>query len=242
MRRLLIKLWYLLLCFLALEVAGYGLAWWLADYSRRAAAIRFNTAAAAWQPVKNVPYADLINRHSRAAGVSAQVVACVIQAESSFQPRAVSRAGAYGLMQIIPDTWRQVNGRIKACAGRHEGDCTRECFFDPELNIRVGTAYLAELAGRYPGRLDLALAAYNAGPGAVDYYGGVPPYAETQQYVARIIHYWHQMQSPAMPVQAAGAAWERARRALGWLLALTLFMLPVLARFLHKLHRSWRWR
>jgi len=119
-----------------------------------------------------VRYADLIEEHASRQSLSPDLVRAVIQAESGFNPRARSIKGAMGLMQLMPETAAQY-GVLNA--------------YDPEDNIRAGTAYLASLMQRYDDDESLALAAYNAGPGAVDKYGRtVPPYRETRNYVARI--------------------------------------------------------
>jgi soluble lytic murein transglycosylase-like protein len=242
LRRGWLKGWYVLLALLLLEAAGYALCWSVASYWRQAARLEFNAAAAGWHEAGRVPYADLINRHAREAGVSARVAAAVIQAESSFQPRALSRSGAAGLMQVIPSTWRQVNKDIKACAGRHAGECTPECYYDPDLNIRIGTAYLGQLVRRYNGDVVLALAAYNAGPGAVDSHGGVPGYAETEEYVARVMGYWYNLGHLPQPLHGLTIRHaEQARQAAAWAMAVTAGLLVWLGRRLAKLHRSWRW-
>jgi len=100
------------------------------------------------------------------------LLSTVIGQESGFQPRAVSSAGAMGLMQLMPETARGLGVRDP---------------FDPAQNVEGGAKYLRGLIDRYHGRLDYALAAYNAGPGAVDKYRGVPPYPETQAYVKNIL-------------------------------------------------------
>jgi soluble lytic murein transglycosylase-like protein len=117
-------------------------------------------------------YQDLIEEHAGLNTVSADLVRAVIQAESAFNPRAVSPKGALGLMQLMPAT----------AAEYGVSDA-----FNPSENIAAGVKYLRRLLDKYEGRVELALAAYNAGPGAVKRYGGkVPPYRETQNYVARI--------------------------------------------------------
>lgn len=112
-----------------------------------------------------------INEHSRRMGVSADLVRAVIQAESAFNPRAVSPKGAMGLMQLMPATAIEL--------GVHDP-------FEPEENIRGGVAYLKRLLDRYDQKVDLALAAYNAGMGNVDRYDAVPPFRETRDYVRKI--------------------------------------------------------
>lgn len=102
-----------------------------------------------------------------------RLLAAVVSAESAFDPRAVSRKGARGLMQLMPAT-----------AARF-GVAARE-LFEPERNLEAGARYLRWLIDRYDGALHLALAAYNAGEGTVDRYRGVPPYRETRRYVLRI--------------------------------------------------------
>jgi len=105
--------------------------------------------------------------------LNSDLLVSVVRAESAGDPHAVSRAGAEGLMQLMPGT-----------AARMGVDDA----FAPGQNIRGGTAYLDSLLKRYHENLALALAAYNAGPAAVDHWHGIPPYRETRQYVARVIH------------------------------------------------------
>lgn len=104
--------------------------------------------------------------------IDEDLLASVVRAESGGQVRAVSRTGARGLMQLMPGTANAMGV---------------DDAFKPEQNIAGGTAYLDALLTRYHDNLALALAAYNAGPGAVDKYHGVPPYRETREYVARVI-------------------------------------------------------
>lgn len=236
--------WYILIGLLVMESVMYKLSDYMTWHYRRALVDTFNTGAATQQAADHqTPYADLINKYAAAAGLNARLVACVIQAESSFQPQAVSPAGAYGLMQIIPGTWREVNSRVKACDGRHQGECTSKCYFNPQLNIQIGTAYLSQLYQHYSGNAVLALAAYNAGPGAVDKYGGIPPYRETEQYVSRIISYWHTIQGQAIPDYPAKIdSWETIRKISGWSLCITSFLILLILRRLFRHYRSWRWR
>jgi soluble lytic murein transglycosylase-like protein len=119
---------------------------------------------------------SLVAGAGKAYGVKTNVVLAVIQTESHGDPAAISRAGAEGLMQLMPATSAQY-GVADA--------------FDPQANIDAGTHYLRDLLHRYHGNLTLALAAYNAGPGLVDAVHGVPAIPETRSYVARVIAALH---------------------------------------------------
>lgn len=241
-RRLHLYGWYSLLVLLIVNIALLGITRYMATGYRQGVWNDFNQHAAEFRDVINVPYADLINRWSRQAGVNPAVVASVIRAESSFQPRALSKAGAYGLMQIIPDTWRYVNNKVRICADRHSGDCTTECYFTPELNIGIGAHYLAELNRRFKGDLVRAVAAYNAGPGAVDHYGGIPPYSETQDYVERVVVYWYEREKKTMPmIEEPARWWEQAHRYAWYLFDVTAAGIGCIGWRLYRLNRSWRW-
>ena len=113
----------------------------------------------------------LIAAASAKYALDATLIRAVINAESAFDPLAVSRAGAMGLMQLMPT--------LAAELGVSDP-------FDPRQNIFAGSRYLKQLLDAYDGDVTLALASYNAGPGAVDRYNGVPPYPETQHYVKTI--------------------------------------------------------
>ena len=128
---------------------------------------------------------EMLDQAGAQHNVDVDLLASVVQAESGGHTRAVSRAGAQGLMQLMPKT---------------AADLGVDDSFRPERNISGGTAYLDALLTRYHDNLALALAAYNAGPAAVDRWHGIPPYRETQLYVARVIRQFN-------------AAVERNRRA-----------------------------
>ncbi|ATW27960.1 lytic transglycosylase domain-containing protein [Candidatus Formimonas warabiya] len=104
--------------------------------------------------------------------VPPRLLKAMARAESNFNPRAVSHAGAQGMMQLMPETGRSLGVRDP---------------FDPEENIGAAAKYMRSLLDRYDGDVKLALAAYNAGPGNVEKYQGIPPFKETQKYVAKIL-------------------------------------------------------
>jgi soluble lytic murein transglycosylase-like protein len=117
------------------------------------------------------PYGELIRAAALKHGLDEMLVARLIAAESNFNPKAVSRKQALGLMQLLPKTAAQYSVAN---------------VFDPAQNIEGGTHYLKDLLEKYGGNLAFALAAYNAGPDMVERYGGIPPFPETQNYVKRI--------------------------------------------------------
>jgi hypothetical protein len=118
------------------------------------------------------PVFSLIQRLAQQYSVDPHLVRAIIMVESNFDPHAVSRAGAQGLMQLMPDT-----------AARYRVEDP----FDPHANIEGGIRYLRDLLRLFPSDLRHVLAAYNAGEGAVQQYGGIPPYPETQRYVERVL-------------------------------------------------------
>jgi soluble lytic murein transglycosylase-like protein len=114
----------------------------------------------------------MVRRISGEHGVDPRLADAVVRVESAYDPNAVSRRGALGLMQLMPDTARRLEVSNP---------------FDPEQNVRGGIKEVSRLIRRYSGNLALALAAYNAGEGAVERHRGIPPYAETRNYVSRIM-------------------------------------------------------
>jgi soluble lytic murein transglycosylase len=120
-------------------------------------------------------YDRIIKEASRRHGIDFCLVKAIIQAESSFNPRAVSKKGARGLMQIMPENFPALNIKDP---------------FDPQQNIMGGTRYFRSLYDRYQGKLALSLSAYNAGPTIVDRYQRIPPIPETERYVEKVMRYY----------------------------------------------------
>jgi soluble lytic murein transglycosylase-like protein len=132
---------------------------------------RFHGEAPRSAVLSTLPYGRAIHRSAARHGLDPLLLASIVEIESGFDPEAVSRRGAAGLMQVMPST--AGTGRAELC--------------DPELNLDAGARYLRSLLSRYQGDLELALAAYNAGPTNVRRYGGVPPFRETRGYVDKVL-------------------------------------------------------
>lgn len=139
------------------------------------------------QPLFGSAYDAIIRAEAKKNDVDASLVSALIRAESNFEPRAVSRKGARGLMQLMPATAKRLSVRRP---------------FDPASNVSGGVRYLKELLKRFRHRPELVLAAYNAGERAVESYGGVPPYRETVGYVKKILSWW----TPAIVATVSPAA------------------------------------
>ena len=139
-------------------------------------------------PVKasNRSYLDIIRRHATSYQLEEALVKAVIKVESDYQPRVVSRKGAQGLMQLIPQTAKDLKVSNP---------------FDPYENIRGGSEYLRMMLDLFNNDVELALAAYNSGPSTVKRYGGIPPYDETQKYVKKVkryLDYYRQVGDPLL--------------------------------------------
>ena len=145
------------------------------------------------QPVAAVAdptFRDLIEAAAKRHSVDADLIASVIAVESNFDPKAVSRKNARGLMQLLPETAERFGVKD---------------IFDPQENIDAGTRYLKELLQKYNNDLALTLAAYNAGPDRVQQYGRVPPYVETIKYVQRVRRGYEKSKASAPPKAATPA-------------------------------------
>jgi soluble lytic murein transglycosylase len=131
---------------------------------------RARRLAAELVPVPEAEIDALIERWATARALDTMLVQAVVQVESGYNVRALSNRGAMGLMQLMPDTARELGVTDP---------------YDPEQNVRAGTAYLRRMFDRF-GNLEWALAAYNAGPEAVERFAGIPPFAETREYVRKV--------------------------------------------------------
>jgi soluble lytic murein transglycosylase-like protein len=134
-----------------------------------------NLAVPQWAGVAAAPYAATVQRAAIYYQLPADLIWAVIKVESNFREQAVSRAGARGLMQLMPRTAKAIGLRDP---------------LDPEQNILGGAYYLRHLANRYRGDIYFTLAAYNAGPGNVQRHGGIPPFPETLNYIRKVLVYY----------------------------------------------------
>lgn len=129
---------------------------------------------------KIMSYEPYISEVSNLYGVDENLIKAVIKAESDFNPAAISRKGAIGLMQLMPETADELKVRDP---------------FDPKENLEGGVKYLKYLIDYFNGNIELALAAYNAGPEAVIKYGGIPPYPETRRYVKKVVEIFRRIKN-----------------------------------------------
>jgi soluble lytic murein transglycosylase-like protein len=134
-----------------------------------------NVAVPQWAGVAAAPFAATVQRAAIYYQLPAELIWAVMKVESNFRDQAVSRVGARGLMQLMP--------RTAAAIGIRDP-------LDPEQNILAGAYYLRHLANRFGGDIYFTLAAYNAGPGTVRRYGGIPPYPETINYIRKVLTYY----------------------------------------------------
>jgi soluble lytic murein transglycosylase-like protein len=148
---------------------------YIGKYGRPTAVLSCQGLTAASMEARGAQYEYLINRHARKYGVDPALVKAMMRVESCFDSAAVSRVGAQGLMQLMPGTARLLGVSDS---------------FDPDENIRGGVEYLSGLLKRFNNNLEYAVAGYNAGPGNVEKYKGIPPFSETQSYLKRVMaHY-----------------------------------------------------
>lgn len=195
--------------YLVITIAITSLAWavnQLITHRLEEAIQVMNSYTALQGNLNDVPYADLIVFYAMRNELDPALVAAVIKKESQFESNAVSPAGARGLMQIQPETWKSLYPE-SSCDGNHPPPATGEdCIFNPAANIRIGTRYLRQLITEFDGDVVMAFAAYNAGSSAVrrfegaHNYDGIPPYRETQSYVREVVsNWWGLLQRPISP-------------------------------------------
>lgn len=174
--------------------------------------LRGNTLMATYtelgDDLRSVPHIELIQVYAARNGLDPALVAAVIAEESGFSAVAVSPAGARGLMQIMPSTWRSLDPTSSCLGGHTPPACGPHCIFDPEANIQAGTKFFAGLLKEFEGNYVLAFAAYNAGPAAVRHHAegavstgldDLPPFAETRSYVSDVLSFWVRLRTGSVP-------------------------------------------
>ncbi len=149
-------------------------------------------------PGTTQPVLEAINDYALQNRLDPNLVYAIVKSESNFDPKAVSRAGARGLMQLMPEVWREYSN--SSCTGNHAPgrDCDpQNCIYVPEANLRAGTRYLRALLDRYNDRVDLALEAYNAGLTNVE-PGQTPKFEETRNYIQKTIGTWRDLRKATL--------------------------------------------
>lgn len=147
------------------------------------------------EAIATAPFREIVKAAATRYSLDADLISSVIAAESNFDPKAISKRNARGLMQLLPETAARLGVRN---------------IFDPQENIDAGTHYLRDLLQRYNNDLALALAAYNAGPERVQQYGRVPPYVETVSYIRRVKRAYEKSKSGSSPEAAPIPSAKRA--------------------------------
>lgn len=145
--------------------------------------------------LEGLPFGREIRGAAQRYELDSLLLASIVEAESSFRPDAVSEKGALGLMQLMPLHFAPNDPAIAAIDP-----------LDPAVNLNLGARYLRDLRKRYDGDLELALAAYHAGPGTIDRFGGFPPYRETEAYVGRVLRLYSEHQREAGAATPAGVS------------------------------------
>ncbi len=149
-------------------------------------------------PGTTQPVLEAINDYALQNRLDPNLVYAIVKSESNFNPKAVSRAGARGLMQLMPEVWREYSN--SSCTGNHPPTqlCDpQNCIYVPEANLRAGTRYLRALLDRYDDRVDLALEAYNAGMTNVE-PGQAPKFEETRNYIQKTIGTWRDLRKTTL--------------------------------------------
>jgi len=198
------------------------------------AVARFTRGAAVARPVRALPYAALINQTAAQHRLNPALVAAIVMAESDFDAHARSARGAYGLMQVMPATWREI-GRGRGCAPPIAHLTSPPCMEDPAANLEVGADYLRRLVDQFGGNTVLAVAAYNAGAGEVIQHRGVPPFPETSRYLRQVAVAWVHLQQDG----TLTPFWRHVIRSLDVWLRVRAALLIGLGTLM--LYRFWPW-